>query len=123
MPLEQVHETARIAIENGVQLCIHAIGDRANREVLDAYQAAFEAHPNHGDLRWRVEHAQHLHPDEIPRFAELWVIASMQSVHCTSDGGFMRQAVRPCVRARGFLAPKKGSRTTPRSPGPSLRQG
>ncbi|MCP3961957.1 MAG: amidohydrolase family protein, partial [bacterium] len=68
------------------QLCIHAIGDRANREVLDLYEETFAAHPDKQDLRWRVEHAQHLHLDDIPRFAGLGVIASMQSVHCTSDG-------------------------------------
>jgi predicted amidohydrolase YtcJ len=84
--LEQVRETAAIAADHGVQLCIHAIGDRANREVLDVYEETFAAHPEKTDLRWRIEHAQHLHPDDIPRFAELGVIAAMQPVHCTSDG-------------------------------------
>jgi len=86
VPLDVVAETTEIAIAEGVQLCIHAIGDRANREVLDLYQGAFEAHPDKQDLRWRIEHAQHLHPEDIPRFAELGVVASMQAVHCTSDG-------------------------------------
>ena len=86
VPLDVAQETAEIAIEEGVQLCIHAIGDRANREVLDLFQATFEAHPDKSDLRWRIEHAQHLHPEDIPRFAELGVVASMQAVHCTSDG-------------------------------------
>ncbi len=86
VPMESVRETAEIAVANDVQLCIHAIGDRANREVLDAYAEAFAAHPDKTDLRWRIEHAQHLHLDDIPRFGELGVIASMQSVHCTSDG-------------------------------------
>ncbi len=85
-PVEVIQETARIAIENGFQLCIHAIGDRANREVLDIYEEAFKAHPDKIDLRWRVEHAQHLNPQDIPRFGKLGVIASMQAVHCTSDG-------------------------------------
>jgi predicted amidohydrolase YtcJ len=65
---------------------VHAIGDRANREVLDTYEAAFEVNPTMTDTRWRVEHAQHLHPDDIPRFGQLGVIAAMQGVHCTSDG-------------------------------------
>ena len=84
-PLDAMKETARIAIENGFQLCTHAIGDRGNRETLDIYEAAFKAHPDRKDLRWRVEHAQHLHPDDIPRFGKLHVIAAMQGIHCTSD--------------------------------------
>jgi hypothetical protein len=86
VPMESVRETAEIAVDHGVQLCIHAIGDRANREVLDVYEETFAAHPDKTDLRWRIEHAQHLHPDDIPRFGELGVIASVQTVHCTSDG-------------------------------------
>ena len=86
VPLDVAAETAEIAIEQEVQLCIHAIGDRANREVLDLFQQTFEAHPDKTDLRWRVEHAQHLHLADIPRFAKLGVVASMQAVHCTSDG-------------------------------------
>jgi predicted amidohydrolase YtcJ len=85
-PIDDLRETARLAIENDFQLCVHAIGDRANREVLDVYQAAFEANPSLSDLRWRIEHAQHLHPDDIPRFGQLGVIAAMQGIHCTSDG-------------------------------------
>jgi len=84
--IEQTRKTAELAIEHGVQLCIHATGDRANREVLDLYEQTFAAHPGEQDLRWRIEHAQHLHPADIPRFGALGVIASMQSVHCTSDG-------------------------------------
>lgn len=86
VPLDEVKQTAEMAIKNDYQLCIHAIGDRANREVLDIYEAAFKAHPEKKDLRWRIEHAQHLNPADIPRFGKLGVIASMQGVHCTSDG-------------------------------------
>ncbi len=85
-PIEQMQETARIAIENDFQLCTHAIGDRGNRETLNIYEAAFRSHPDKKDLRWRIEHAQHLHPDDIPRFGQLGVIAAMQGIHCTSDG-------------------------------------
>lgn len=85
-PVDVIRETAKIAIENDFQLCVHAIGDRANREVLNIYEEAFKAHPEKKDLRWRDEHSQHLHPDDIPRFAQLKVIASMQGIHCTSDG-------------------------------------
>jgi len=78
-------ETARIAVENGFQLCTHAIGDRANRETLNIYEEAFKKHPEKKDLRWRIEHAQHLSLTDIPRFGKLGVIAAMQSIHCTSD--------------------------------------
>jgi len=84
--VEAIKETARIAIENGFQLCVHAIGDRANRETLDIYEEAFKAYPDKKDLRWRIEHAQHLNPADIPRFGKLSVIAAMQGIHCTSDG-------------------------------------
>lgn len=83
---ETIAETAELAIRNRFQLCVHAIGDRANRETLNLFQKAFEAHPEKTDLRFRVEHAQHLNPADIPRFGKLGVIASMQAVHCTSDG-------------------------------------
>jgi predicted amidohydrolase YtcJ len=85
-PMEALHETARIAVENGFQLCVHAIGDRGNRETLDVFESAFQANPDKSDLRWRIEHSQHLHPNDIPRFGQLGVIASMQGIHCTSDG-------------------------------------
>lgn len=82
--VESVERTAELAAEHGYQLNVHAIGDRANREVLDIFEHAFEIHGD-GDRRWRIEHSQHLHPDDIPRFAELGVIASMQGIHATSD--------------------------------------
>jgi hypothetical protein len=102
-PVADVEETARIAIENGFQLCVHAIGDRANRETLDLYERAFRAHPDKKNLRWRVEHAQVLSPADIPRFANLGVIASMQGVHCTSDGPWMIARVG-AKRAEGAYA-------------------
>jgi predicted amidohydrolase YtcJ len=80
-----VERTAELAIEHGYQLGVHAIGDRANREVLDIYERTFAAHPDASDLRWRIEHAQHLHPDDIARFGELGVIPAVQGVHATSD--------------------------------------
>jgi predicted amidohydrolase YtcJ len=84
-----VEETARIAIGHGFQLNVHAIGDRANREVLDIFQRTFEANPDSTDLRWRVEHAQHLAAQDIPRFGQLGVIASMQGIHATSDAPYV----------------------------------
>jgi predicted amidohydrolase YtcJ len=84
-PPEEIREKARLALEHDWQLNVHAIGDRGNRETLDIFEEAY-ARAGGEDLRWRVEHAQHLHPDDIPRFGALGVIASMQGVHATSDG-------------------------------------
>jgi predicted amidohydrolase YtcJ len=88
-PVPTVKETAKLAVEHGYQLCVHAIGDRANRETLDIFEEAFKANPDKKDLRWRVEHAQHLNPADIPRFGKLGVIASMQGIHCTSDAPYV----------------------------------
>jgi predicted amidohydrolase YtcJ len=88
--LEPVRTTAQLAVDHGYQLCLHAIGDRANREALNIYEEAFVRNNRVGkDLRWRVEHAQHIHRDDIPRFAELGVIAAMQGVHATSDAPYV----------------------------------
>ncbi len=87
--VEDIRETARLAMQHGYQLCVHAIGDRANRETLDIFEQAFKANPDKKDLRWRIEHAQHLHPSDIGRFGALGVIASMQGIHCTSDAPYV----------------------------------
>ena len=94
-PVDQIRETATIAIENGFQLCVHAIGDRANRETLNIFEEAFKAHPDKKDVRWRVEHAQHLSLPDIPRFGQLGAIASMQGIHCTSDGPWVLKRLGP----------------------------
>jgi predicted amidohydrolase YtcJ len=88
-PLATVRNTAGLAMQHGYQLCVHAIGDRANRETLDLFEAAMKANPDKKDVRWRVEHAQHLSLADIPRFGRLGVIASMQGIHCTSDAVFV----------------------------------
>jgi hypothetical protein len=85
-PLEELQKTADLAIANGFQLCTHAIGDRGNKEILDIYEKTFDRNPGQDNLRWRVEHAQHLRKADVPRFAQLGVIPSMQTNHCTSDG-------------------------------------
>jgi predicted amidohydrolase YtcJ len=84
-PVDDIRRTAEIAIDLGFQVNTHAIGDRANREVLDLYESVFSSRPDVDEPRWRIEHAQHLHPDDVQRFADLGVIASMQGIHCTSD--------------------------------------
>ncbi len=82
-------ETAQLAMANDYQFCVHAIGDRANRETLNIFEQAFKTNPTKRDLRWRIEHAQHLSPQDIPRFGQLGVIASMQGIHCTSDAPYV----------------------------------
>jgi predicted amidohydrolase YtcJ len=79
-----IQEVAARALHGGFQVNTHAIGDRGNRVVLDAYEAALKANPT-ADHRFRIEHAQILNYADIPRFAELGVIPSMQAVHQTSD--------------------------------------
>ena len=81
--------SAVLAVQHDYQMCVHAIGDRANRETLNIFEQAFKANPAKRDLRWRVEHAQHLSLSDIPRFGQLGVIASMQGIHCTSDAPYV----------------------------------
>ncbi|MAW59539.1 MAG: amidohydrolase [Planctomycetes bacterium] len=106
-PAERIREVADRAIEAGFQVCTHAIGDRANRQVLDAYEAAFEAARasggNPGDHRFRVEHAQVLSPQDIPRFRQLGVIPSMQTQHQTSDAPWAEDRLG-AQRVRGAYA-------------------
>lgn len=86
LPMEFVKKTALNGLRNGFQVCSHAIGDRANREILNRYELAMKELPEAAtDHRFRIEHAQHLHPEDIPRFAELKVIPAMQAVHMSSD--------------------------------------
>ncbi len=73
------------AAKSGVQVWTHAIGDRANRVVLDNYEKAFAAVPSMEQRRWRIEHAQIIDGADIPRFARLGVIASMQPSHAIGD--------------------------------------
>lgn len=87
--MDTIRKIAELAVADDFQLAVHAIGDRANREVLDLYQQIFKEHPDKKDLRWRIEHAQHLSLQDIPRFAQLGVIASMQGIHATSDGPYV----------------------------------
>ncbi|MEX0975741.1 MAG: amidohydrolase [Woeseia sp.] len=85
--VEDIERTAEIAVKHGFQVNTHAIGDRANREVLDIYERVWDRTATDGKpLRWRIEHAQHIDPADVPRFGQLGVIAAMQGIHCTSDG-------------------------------------
>jgi predicted amidohydrolase YtcJ len=86
---------AELAFQHRMQFCIHAIGDQANRSVLDLFEETQKKNPESRDLRWRIEHAQHLDSTDIPRFAELGVYASMQPIHCISDAPFVEKRLGP----------------------------
>ncbi len=90
-PLSEIRNIAELAAEHDFQICTHAIGDKANRLTLDFYEDIFNEYNQYDNFRWRVEHSQHLNSIDIPRFAELDVIASMQSIHCTSDAPFVEK--------------------------------
>ncbi len=81
---EEIDRLVQRAVENGLWTAIHAIGDRANRDVLDIFERHLPASQRIG-ARHRIEHVQLLHPDDLPRLARLGVIASMQPVHATAD--------------------------------------
>ena len=84
---EQLFELGRHAADAGLGMTVHAIGDRANHEVLNAYEQlrSYEKKKGLPALRHRIEHVQVLHPDDVPRLATLNVVASMQPIHATSD--------------------------------------
>lgn len=78
----------------GLQLVVHAIGDRANRTVLDMMERLAREHGTR-DRRWRIEHAQHLHPEDFKRFGQLGVIASVQPYHAIDDGPWAERRIGP----------------------------
>jgi predicted amidohydrolase YtcJ len=80
VPIPDIEAAARLAAAHDLQLCVHAIGDRAVRETLDLFERSGRG------ARWRIEHAQHVAAEDLPRFRALGAIASMQGVHCVSDG-------------------------------------
>jgi predicted amidohydrolase YtcJ len=84
-PMDTVLTISRAALKSGFQVCAHAIGDRANQEILNRYEQAMNENPSVKDHRFRIEHAQHLHPNDIPRFGKLGVIPAMQAIHMSSD--------------------------------------
>lgn len=88
-PIEEIERIAGLAAKHDLQYCVHAIGDRGNREMLDLFEKIFKEMPDKSDFRWRIEHSQHIDPVDIPRFGQLGIIAAMQAVHCTSDSPFV----------------------------------
>jgi predicted amidohydrolase YtcJ len=86
LSMDTVLKISKEGLKGGFQVCSHAIGDRANREILDRYEAAFKENPEKArDARFRIEHAQHISPADLPRFAELGVIPAVQAIHLSSD--------------------------------------
>jgi len=77
----------------GLQLAVHAIGDKANRIMLDVYTEVAKENGSRPDRRWRIEHAQHLRPDDFARFAQLGVIASVQPYHAIDDGRWAEKRI------------------------------
>ena len=106
--IDSLKAIADFCWNNNLQLCVHAIGDRANRETINLFAEQIQKNKSK-DHRWRVEHAQHVNPTEIPRFKEWNVIASMQSVHCTSDAPYVpkrlgdRRAAEGAYMWKAFL--------------------
>jgi predicted amidohydrolase YtcJ len=101
-PPVEIQRIATEALKHGFQVATHAIGDRGNRIALDAYDAALKAVPT-ADHRFRVEHAQVISLDDIPRFAKMGVIPSMQASHQTSDMRWAETRVGP-QRIKGAYA-------------------
>src|SRR6185436_19512978 len=95
--LDDIRTIAELAIKHEYQMAVHAIGDRGNRETLNIFEDAFKRHPekNSKELRWRIEHAQHISAADIPRFGRLGVIASMEGIHATSDAPYVLARLGP----------------------------
>jgi predicted amidohydrolase YtcJ len=104
VPLEEIEASAKLALQHDYQMAIQGIGDRAYRELLDIYEAAFAAHPDKADLRWRIEHAQVIHPDDIARTVELGVIPAVQGIFACSDGPWVEERLgEERTRERGYI--------------------
>jgi len=104
VPVEEIEASAKLAIEHDYQMAIQGIGDRAYRELLDIYEAAFAGHPEKTDLRWRIEHAQVIHPDDISRTVELGVIPAVQGIFACSDGPWVEERLgEDRTRERGYI--------------------
>ena len=94
IPESKMQDHILAADRAGLQVAVHAIGDKANHIILGMYEEA-DRRDGPRDRRFRIEHAQHLRPDDIPRFAKLHVIASMQPYHCIDDGRWAEKRIGP----------------------------
>ncbi len=103
-PVEDIRRSAQLALEHDFQMAIQGIGDRAVRVLLDLYEEAWQGRADGKDLRWRIEHVQVVHPDDLPRFAELGVIPSIQGIFACSDGPWVIDRLGPArSKERGYL--------------------
>lgn len=104
VPIEEIEASAELAMQHDYQMAIQGIGDRAYRELLDIYEAEFAKHPGKTDLRWRIEHAQVVHPDDVARTVELGVIPAVQGIFACSDGPWVVDRLGPeRTRERGYI--------------------
>jgi len=102
--IEEIEASAKLAMEFDYQLAIQGIGDRAYRELLNIYEREFKRHPEKTDLRWRIEHAQVIHPDDIARTVDLGVIPAVQGIFACSDGPWVEDRLGPeRTRERGYI--------------------
>ncbi len=104
VPIEEIEASAALAVEHDYQMAIQGIGDRAYRELLNIYENEFDKHPDKDDLRWRIEHAQVIHPDDVARTVELGVIPAVQGIFACSDGLWVEDRLGPeRTRERGYI--------------------
>ena len=104
VPVEEIEASARLAIQHDYQLAIQGIGDRAYRELLNIYENEFSRNPEKTDLRWRIEHAQVIHPDDVQRTVDLGVIPAVQGIFACSDGPWVVDRLGPeRTLERGYI--------------------
>ena len=104
VPVAEIEASAELAMKHDYQMAIQGIGDRAYRELLDIYAAEFAKHPDKADLRWRIEHAQVIHPDDVSRTVELGVIPAVQGIFACSDGPWVEERLgAERTRERGYI--------------------
>ena len=102
--IEEIEASARLAMEHDYQLAIQGIGDRAYRELLNIYEKEFAGSPDKTDLRWRIEHAQVIHPDDVQRTIDLGVIPAVQGIFACSDGPWVVDRLGPeRTLERGYI--------------------
>jgi len=104
IPVEEIQRSAELAAQHDYQMAIQGIGDRATRELLNIYEDIFLNNPDKKDFRWRIEHCQVIHPEDLKRFPKLGVIASVRGVFATSDGPWViKRLGEDRARERGYL--------------------
>ncbi|MGB5345149.1 MAG: amidohydrolase [Woeseia sp.] len=104
VPIEEIEASAKLAMQHDYQLAIQGIGDRAYRELLNIYEAEMKRNPGKKDLRWRIEHAQVIHPDDVARTVELNVIPAVQGIFACSDGPWVEDRLGPeRTLERGYI--------------------